>query len=74
MLMGAHHEPLYYLPPVDRTAFQLYENVSEGSPVSPVFATIEDLEDWLKQNDWSEQSRHFLLTNGHSPNLVVKRY
>jgi hypothetical protein len=40
--------------PVEPSAgegYQLWENVSEGSPVSPVFATPEALADWLVKND-----------------------
>jgi hypothetical protein len=44
---GGHHEPLYYLPESEKSAFQIYQDVSEGSPVSPVFATLGDLKAWL---------------------------
>lgn len=71
-MVGGHHEPLYYLPITERTSFQLYENVSEGSPVSPVFGTIDELDDWLKQNGWPEQSRQLLLSNGHAPSFWTK--
>lgn len=33
--------------------YQLWETVSEGSPVSPTFATPEELANWLAQNDTS---------------------
>lgn len=41
--------PLYYRPDFGETAtaFQVYETVSEGSPVSPVFETEDALLDWL---------------------------
>lgn len=31
----------------DCTHFQMYETVTEGTPVTPVFATLQQLEDWL---------------------------
>ena len=31
------------------THFQIYETVTEGTPCSPVFATIEDLVEWMVQ-------------------------
>jgi hypothetical protein len=31
--------------------YQLYENISEGTPVSPVFETLKELEDWLVKNE-----------------------
>lgn len=34
-------------PEETRTAFQVYETVSEGTPVSPVFQTEEELVAWL---------------------------
>lgn len=43
-------DPQYYRPdwPEDvATWWQLYENVSEGTPVSPAFATSEELIDYL---------------------------
>ena len=33
--------------PEEATHYQMYETVSEGTPVTPVFATLEDLADWL---------------------------
>jgi hypothetical protein len=40
----------------DCTWYQLYENVSEGTPVSPPFATKEELADYLEKNGnfWGE--------------------
>lgn len=34
-------------PEESRTAYQVYETVSEGTPVSPVFPTKDELIDWL---------------------------
>lgn len=33
--------------PEECTHFQAYENVTEGTPVTPVFASLQELEDWL---------------------------
>lgn len=44
---GGHLEPLYHLSEHVKSAFQIYQNVSAGSPVSPVFATLTDLKSWL---------------------------
>ena len=40
-------------PPPTGEAYQLWETVSEGSPVSPPFATPEELARWLVENDTS---------------------
>jgi hypothetical protein len=42
----------------EATWFQLWQTVSEGSPVTPPFATIEELADYLATNgDFWDQSR-----------------
>jgi len=33
--------------PEEATHYQMYETVSEGTPTSPVFETLQELEDWL---------------------------
>jgi hypothetical protein len=71
-IVGAHHEVLYYTDSSLRTAYQLYENVSEGSPVSPVFETREALSQWLVEQGWSQRAVQFLLANGHGPSFVLR--
>lgn len=34
----------------DYTHFQMYENVTEGTPVSPVIASAKELAEWLAKN------------------------
>ena len=41
-------EPFKGPPPGD--GFQLWETTSEGSPTSPVFATLDDLCEWCTDN------------------------
>lgn len=45
----AYHRPDW--PEESRTAYQVYETVSEGTPISPVFPTEADLLAWLTQPD-----------------------
>ena len=40
----AYHRPDW--KPEEMTAFQAYETTSEGTPISPVFATREEMIDW----------------------------
>ena len=49
---GAPHDPAYYRPWKDEEAtwFQLWETVSEGTPVSPPFASKEELADHLAEH------------------------
>jgi hypothetical protein len=45
-----------YMPdwrPDQRTHFMMYENTSEGTPISPAFATAEELARWLADNNAS---------------------
>jgi len=71
-IAGGHLEPLYYADPATLTSYQVYENVSEGSPVSPVFDTAEYLVRWLQQEGWAQESIDDLLDIGHAPSLVVR--
>ena len=73
LIAGGHLEPLYYADPSTLTSYQVYENVSEGSPVSPAFDTAEDLARWLKQEGWPQEAIDSLLDIGHAPSLVVQR-
>jgi hypothetical protein len=70
-LEGAHYEPLDELGDAACTAYQVYENVGEGSPVSPVFGSRAELEAWLEQTGWSEERRQFLLEHGFAPVLIT---
>lgn len=57
---GDPPDPEYYRPAwkEEATWFQVYETVSEGTPVTPPFATKEELVDYLVANgDFWDQSR-----------------
>jgi hypothetical protein len=57
---GDPPDPAYYLPNglPEKTWFQVYETVSEGTPVSPPFATAEELIDYLvARGDYWDQKR-----------------
>lgn len=53
-------DPYYYRSAFSEepTWYQIYETVSEGTPVTPPFATVEELVDYLvKYGDFWDQSR-----------------
>ena len=53
---GVRPEPGDYMPafaPGTATHCQMYETTSEGTPISPVFATPEELARWLTDNGTS---------------------
>jgi hypothetical protein len=52
-LIGAEPNPAHYMPdfePGTATMFVMYEDTSEGTPISPAFATPEELARWLADN------------------------
>jgi hypothetical protein len=57
---GEQHDPDFYRPWRDEEAtwYQLWETVTVGTPVSPPFATKEELADYLAEHgDFWDQSR-----------------
>lgn len=53
---GARPSPDDYMPdwPAEqRTHFMMYEDISEGTPISPAFATAEELARWLADTNAS---------------------
>jgi hypothetical protein len=67
---GAHLEPLWVIPDGERTAYQIYENVSEGTPVSPVFNSGDELRRWLVGQGVSAEVTESLLRDGSVPGFV----
>lgn len=59
-------------------AYQIWENVSEGSPVSPAFEKPEELAKWMVENDTSitkgtsyEAWLKMIKEEGSSPSMVT---
>ena len=53
---GRRPSPYDYMPewkPEERTHFMMYETTTEGTPISPAFATAEELAHWLVDNNAS---------------------
>ena len=50
---GKYGCPIIKVEPPAGDGYQIWETVSEGSPVSPVFAKPEDLAQWMVDNDTS---------------------
>lgn len=57
--------------------YQLYENVSEGTPISPPFSTKAKLRDWLINNNdfwgykWTESSIDGILEYNSAPSGIM---
>lgn len=71
LIEGAHLEPLWDIREEEKTCYQIYENVSEGSPVSPVFSSQEEMVDWLIKQGNSEQLVKQFVALGHIPSLII---
>jgi hypothetical protein len=69
----------YYRPKFteEPTWYQCYENVSEGTPVSPPFATQAELVDWLVANGdpvfgaISKEAAERFVQSQYAPSMVV---
>ena len=65
----------------EATHFMLYENVSEGTPVSPAFFTEEELARWLADHsanlmghaERSYESWLGMVKSGYAPSFMISR-
>ena len=73
---GEPPDPEYYRPKWDEgvtLGYCFYENVTEGTPLSPVFETPEQLVEWLIQKEGlrPEAARSF-VSRGWASTLVLR--
>ena len=68
---GAHYFALHKTAPPARTGWQVYENVSEGTPVSPIFNSVTALEEWLLSQGMSPALAKTFIQDGHVPSSAV---
>jgi hypothetical protein len=61
----------FVFSPEDATCYQVYETVSEGTPVSPVFETPGQVIEWLVTQGYSPEAAEKFVRVGHAPSLVV---
>jgi hypothetical protein len=65
-----YHRPAW--PEESRTAIQIYETVSEGTPVSPVFSDKEEAITWVIENwDRSPDAARKFVETGWAPSFVM---
>lgn len=55
----------------EATHYQVYENVTEGTPVSPVFATLDELRAWLLEQGHSEHAASKFIEAGYAFSMVM---
>ena len=57
--------------------YQLFEGVSEGTPLSPPFATKDELKKWLTDNkdywgtQWSKKGAEDIVETGYAPSGIL---
>ena len=68
---GAHHEVLEGLNSECRICLQIYEDVSEGTPVSPVFASTSEARAWLIAQGVTSEAVDEFLREGSAPSFVI---
>ena len=77
---GRSPDPEYCRPAwtdEERTHYMLYETVSEGSAMSPAFATTDELIEWMLKNPdpvWGRRTREqceALVHYGSAPSMVL---
>lgn len=80
---GERPEAKDYMPlwaDAERTHFMMYEDTSEGTPISPAFATPEELARWLADNkasafgDMTADYEHWLAVarGGWAPSMIMQ--
>ena len=69
-------------PKSERTHYQMYETVTEGTPISPVCASPEELAQWLTDNKASmsvnmtatyEQWLTMIVSESSVPSFIITR-
>lgn len=83
---GVPPDPAYYRPWKDEEAtwFQLWETVSEGTPVSPPFETAQALANYLAihgdfwdqkrgNGGWGKKSAEAFVKAGWAPSLMISK-
>lgn len=58
-----YYRPVW--PEESRTAYQIYETVTEGTPISPVFKTLEEMSGWLHREGFSREAIEYFIQQGY---------
>lgn len=54
----------------EATHYQIYENVTEGTPMSPVFASLDEMVVWLIAEGYTETAARKFSKTGYAPSFV----
>jgi hypothetical protein len=53
----------------EATHYQMYETVSEGTPASPIFASLDELKGWLISDGYSAEAAAAFCQSGWAPSM-----
>lgn len=69
---GGPPDSRFYRPKFDGepVCHQIYESVSEGTPFSPVFGTLDEMKEWLLAEGYSEYAAENFIKDGWAPSMV----
>lgn len=64
----------YYRPAYEgpNTCYQFYENTTEGTPLSPVFETKEEMREWFLKQDYRAEVADSLLQEKPIPSFEMR--
>jgi hypothetical protein len=69
-----HYKPLFdrihLWKKGEATHYQIYEDVSEGTPVSPIFASLDEMKTWLLEQGYSEKAASKFVKYGWAPSMI----
>jgi len=70
--VGARPNPGGYRPEWSRepSCYQIYENVTEGTPVSPIFMSLDEMYAWLIKRGFSEKTSSKFIETGYAFSMV----
>lgn len=71
---GGPPDPNYYRPAwtqEEATCYQIYENVTEGIPISPIFETKEEMLRWLLEGGYSEEAALCFIRDGYAFSMAL---
>lgn len=57
--------------PPEGEGWQVWETVSGGSPISPVFATPKELVAWIVSEGHTQEAAEAFVKIGHVPSMIV---
>lgn len=69
---GGHLEALYALSDAEKPCYQVYEDVTEGTPVRPVLESEANLIAWLVAQGYSGSAASAFVREGVAPSFVAR--